>query len=319
VEGRRAFSIKKTKITTDMKPLVSIITPSFNQGKYIKETIESVLNQNYSSVEYIVVDGRSTDNTLDILKKYNTKIKWLSEQDRGQAEAINKGIQLTAGEIIAWLNSDDTFLPGAIKNVIDCFLKHPKVKMVYGKSNFIDTAGKIVGRYPTEPFDYRRLAVSNFICQPSAFFKRHAFFDVGGLNPQLHYSLDYDLWIRITKNFQVKYIAQFLSNYRLHKTSKTVAYNHALFSHKEGLDTALKHFNWAPANRVYGYCYHLIEHSSPKFLRKFRPLTLALSLPLSIIKYLQLNKGIRYSDIKGLNPKVLKKLFIRWDDFYKYY
>jgi glycosyltransferase involved in cell wall biosynthesis len=302
-----------------MKPLVSIITPSFNQGKYIKETIESVLNQDYPSVEFIVVDGRSTDNTIDILKQYGTKITWLSEQDRGQAEAINKGIRLAKGEIVAWLNSDDTFLPGAIKKVIDCFLKQPKVKMVYGKSYFIDAAGKIVGRYPTEPFDYQRLPASNFICQPSAFFKRHAFFDVGGLNSELHYSLDYDLWIRIAKNFIVKYADQFLSNYRLHKTSKTVAHDHALLSHKEGLDTALKHFNWAPANRVYGYCYHLIEHNLPEFMRKLKPLTIALSLSLSIMKYLQLNKRIRYQDIKEFNPKALKKIFINWNDFYKYY
>ena len=302
-----------------MKPLVSIVTPSFNQGDYIEKTIKSVINQDYQNVEHIVIDGGSTDDTLNILKKYDSKIKWLSEKDRGQAEAINKGIRLTEGEIVAWLNSDDTFLPEAIKKVVNCFLNHSKVKMVYGKSYFIDTTGKIVGKYPTEPFDYQRLAAFNFICQPSAFFKRDAFFDVGELNPGLQYSLDYDLWIRIAKTFQIMYINQFISNYRLHKTSKTVSYDHALRSHKEGMDTALKHFNWAPINRVYGFCYHLTEPKLPKFLRKFRPLTIPLYLFLSILKYLQLNKGIRYQDIKGLNSNALKKLFIQWNDLYKSY
>jgi glycosyltransferase involved in cell wall biosynthesis len=301
-----------------MKPLVSIITPSLNQGKYIEETIESVINQDYPRVEYIVVDGKSTDNTVEILKKYGTKLKWLSEQDRGQADAINKGILLTKGEIIAWLNSDDTFLPGAIKNVIDCFLEFPKVMMVYGKSYFINNAGKIVGKYPTEPFDYQRLAAFNFICQPSTFFKRDAYLDVGGLNLELNYSLDYDLWIKISEKFEVKYTSQFLSNYRIHQTSKTVAYSHALLRHEEGLYVAVKHFNWAPVNRVYGYCYHLIEFSSQKFLSKFKFLIIAFSLTLTIIKYLQLNKKIRYLDIKGFKLKNLRKIFAQWNKFYKY-
>lgn len=302
-----------------MKPLVSIITPSFNQGAYIEETINSVLDQGYPNVEYIVVDGGSTDNTLDILRKYDQKITWLSEKDNGQADAINKGIRMTEGKIVAWLNSDDVYLPGAIQRVVDCFHQHPNIKMVYGKSHFIDTNGKIVGRYPTEPFDFERLAMFNFICQPSAFFKRDAFDDVGKLNLGLHYVLDYDLWIRIAQKFKVKYLPEFLSSYRLHETSKTVAYDHALRNHKEGLDTALKYYNWAPANRVYGYYYHLIEPKLPQFLGKFRILTIVLGLLLSMVKYLQLNKGIRYADVKALSLKNMKKLCMRWSDLYKSY
>lgn len=302
-----------------MRPLVSVITPSFNQGDYIEKTIKSVLNQDYPNIEYVVIDGGSTDNTVAILKKYDKKIRWISEKDKGQADAINKGIRMAKGEIVAWLNSDDIFLPGAVRKVVDCFRRHPNVKMVYGKAYFIDTAGKIVGRYPTEPFDCERLAMFNFICQPSAFFMRDAFYGAGGLDVGLHYGLDYDLWIRIARKFQVRYLPELLSCYRLHETSKTVAYNHALHNHKEGLDITLKYYNWAPANRVYGYCYHLIEPKLPHSLRKFRPLTVALGLLVSVVKYLQLNKRIRHGDIKALNVKNLRKLSIRWSDRYKNY
>lgn len=302
-----------------MQPLVSIITPSFNQGDYIEETIKSVLGQDYPSIEYVVIDGGSTDNTLDILKRYNKKIRWITEKDNGQADAISKGIRITSGDIVAWLNSDDILLPGAVATVVDCFSHHPDVKMVYGKGYFNDTAGKIIGRYPTEPFDSERLAMFNFICQPSTFFKKDAFNDVGGLDIGLRYALDYDLWIRISRKFQVHYISEFLSSYRLHETSKTVACEHALYNHKEGLDITLKHYNWAPVNRVYGYCYQTIEPILPRSLKKVRLLRIALSLLVSIVKYLQLNRGMRWVDIKALNFKNLRKLSIRWSDIYKDY
>ncbi len=302
-----------------MKPVVSVVTPSFNQGTYIEKTIVSVLAQDHPNVEYLVVDGGSTDNTLDILKKYGGKIKWLSEHDRGQADAIQKGIGMTEGDIIAWLNSDDILLPGSISKVVEAFHHNPDMAMVYGKSHFIDSAEKIVGKFPTEPFDFDRLAAFNFICQPSAFFKREAFYDVGGLDLNLDYALDYDLWIRIGQKFQLMYLPEFLASYRLHETSKTVAYHHALENHKEVLDTALKYYNWAPANRVYGYCYHVIEPKLPQSFERLRPLTITLALLFSLVKYLQLNKSIRHADIKAINLANLRKLRTPWKALYKYY
>ena len=251
-------------------PLISIITPSFNQGEYIEDTIKSVVSQNYPNIEYIIVDGSSTDETLDILKKYKKKIRWISEKDNGQADAVNKGIKLTKGEIVAWLNSDDILLPDAVNRIANFFSRNHEVMMVYGKCYYIDQVGEIIGKYPTEEFSFEKLARFNFISQPSTFFKRNAFYDVGGLNSGLHYSLDYDLWIRISARFKVKYLSEFLSGYRLHETSKTVAYSQALSNHKEGLNTALRYYNWAPANRVYGYCYHIIEPKLPMTIRKFR-------------------------------------------------
>jgi len=302
-----------------MEPLVSIVIPSLNQGEYIEKTIKSVLDQDYHRMESLVVDGGSTDNTLAILKKYEEKIKWISEKDKGQADAINKGIAMTEGEIVAWLNSDDVYLPGAISRVVNYFRHWDDVKMVYGKSSFIDAAGAIVGRYPTEPFDFKRLASFNFISQPSVFFKREAFYAVGGLNPNLHYALDYDLWIRIGSNFRVGYFPESLSGYRLHDTSKTVAYQHALKNHKETLAVTRQYYHWAPANRVYSYYYHAVEEKLPHCLKKVRPLTIAVSLLIAALKYFQLNKGLRLEDIKSFSLKNIKKIWTPWKDLYKSY
>lgn len=298
-------------------PVVSIITPSFNQGGFIEETINSVLSQNYHNIEYIVVDGASTDNTINILKKYESQIKWISEKDNGQADAINKGFKMTKGEIIYWLNSDDVLLPGAISKVIDDYNNNPDIDIIYGKCHFTDIANKIVGKYPTEVFDSRRLAMFNFICQPSTFFKRKAFFDSDCLNEDLQYALDYDLWIRMAKNFKFKYLPEFLSCYRLHDASKTVDTKQALANNKETLEIVLEHYNWAPANRVYGYYYQLTE-SKLKF-KNSKFISIVLGLLISTIKYLQLNKRIVIDDLRVINFSYIKKLFINWNDLYKSY
>ena len=303
----------------EKNPLVSIITPSYNQGAYIEETMKSVLGQNYSNMEYLVVDGSSSDGTLDIFRKYESKIRWLSEKDEGQADAINKGIRMTKGDIIAWINSDDILLPGAISKVVNCFFNHPEAALIYGKSYFIDTGGKTIGKYPTETLNLKRLAMFNFICQPSAFFRRQIFNDVGGLNTSLQYTMDYDLWIRIVHKSPVKYLPEFLSGYRLHPSSKTVDQEQGLSNQKEGLETAFKYYRWAPATRVYGYCYHLIEKSLPSTTKKFRPIAIILSLLLSTFKYIQINKCLHMDDIKSLNLENLKKICTRWQDLYKTY
>lgn len=314
-----------------MEPLVSIITPSYNQGQFIEETIKSVLSQEGDfCIDYIITDGGSADNSVEIIKKYEQLLKedkwpikcrgiqyrWASEKDRGQSHAINKGFEMAKGSIFAWLNSDDTYMPGAISKVVDYFNLNFDIGMVYGKTYYIDEASNVIGKYPTESFDYKRLAEITFIAQPSAFFKKEVYFAAGGLNLDLHYSMDYDLWIRIAKISKIEYLPAFLSTYRLQKESKTVSNIHALKSQEEQLKTAFKHYKWAPPNRIYGYCYHLVRHKIPDSLLKYKILIIALALLISLITYMRLNKRIKLKDIKAINQTNINKLFKDWADIY---
>ncbi len=297
----------------DKRPLVSVITPSYNQGEYIEETIRSVLSQDYPRIELIVVDGGSTDNTLDVLRRYGERLRWVSERDRGQSDAINKGAAMASGEILAWLNSDDTYLEGAVRKAVEFFDSHPDVGVVYGKSYYTDPSGRVVGEYPTAPFDPARLAVTNFICQPSTFFRKTIWDAVGGLDLSLHYAMDYDLWIRMAAQADFGYLDEFLSTYRLHGQSKTVSPAHALSLQREILYTVVRHYRWAPANRVYGYCHHLAEYMLPGGLARIKTLTVLLSLMLLPIKYMISNRGmVRIEDVKMITPGNMKKLFKDW-------
>ncbi|MCL5292010.1 MAG: glycosyltransferase [Actinobacteria bacterium] len=205
------------------KPLVSITTPSFNQGKFIEDTIKSVLEQDYPNIEYIVVDGGSTDNTLDILKRYEDRLIWISEPDEGQSDAINKGFKMAKGEIIAWLNSDDIYMPGAISTAVDFLVKRPDVVMVYGEGYTIDEHGENRGRFPaTQKFNlWLLIHMWDYILQPTTFFRKEALFHVGLLNKDLHWCMDWDLWIRIGKRFKVVGIPKYLAYARVYDDNKT--------------------------------------------------------------------------------------------------
>ena len=204
------------------KPLVSVITPSYNKGAYIEETILSIRNQTYPNIEHIVMDGGSTDETIEILRRYEDKLTWVSEPDGGQADAINKGWKKAKGEILAYLNADDTYLPWAVQTAVDYFRDHPDVGMVYGKSDFIDEKGSKIRDFPTRDFDLAALVRGpNMISQPTMFFRADIIGDVGYLDTSLHMSMDYDHFIKIALRHKVAFIPKLLATYRLCAGTKT--------------------------------------------------------------------------------------------------
>ncbi len=205
-------------------PLVSIITPSFNQVDYLERTILSVLGQDYANVEYIIVDGGSTDGSLEVIRRYESRItSWISEPDLGQTDAINKGFNLASGEIIAWLNSDDTYLPGAIQEAVNFFDLHPEVGMMYGAAYYIDEDDRILAAYPSAPTDYKGLRRGRTtISQQSMFFRRVIWSMVGPLDPTFYYAMDYDLWVRIASVTPISFHPVPLANFRLQSASKSL-------------------------------------------------------------------------------------------------
>jgi glycosyltransferase involved in cell wall biosynthesis len=205
--------------------LVSIVTPSFNQAQFLEETIESVLNQDFPNLEYIVIDGGSQDGSVEIIRKYEDRLSWwVSEPDKGQTDAINKGFHRAHGDIFAWLNSDDTLLPGAVSEAVSCLEQNPAVGLVYGDTNFIDQHGKIIGKFPARQTDYRRLRQGYVhIPQQAAFFRGDIWRQVGPLDPSFFFAMDYDLWVRIAAVSELVYHRRTWANFRLHSDAKTIA------------------------------------------------------------------------------------------------
>jgi glycosyltransferase involved in cell wall biosynthesis len=209
-------------------PTLSIITPSFNQACFIQHTIESVLGQNYPGLEYIIIDGGSTDGTLEILKKYQDHVRWTSEKDHGQSEAINKGFQQARGEILAYLNSDDCYEPGALIRVGNFFMDHPQTHWLTGKCRIIDEQGREIRRAITA---YKNLwlrlhtpsllLVLDYISQPATFWRRDVVERVGLFDVNEHYSMDYDYSLRVLQHYRLWVMDHTLAAFRVHPGSKS--------------------------------------------------------------------------------------------------
>ncbi len=201
----------------------SIITPSYNQGIFIERTIQSVFSQNFTDLEYVVMDGGSKDTTIDVLKKYSDKITWVSEPDKGQSHAVNKGLAQTSGEIIGWLNSDDVYYPGCLQIVSDFFEAYPEVDVLYGDAHHIDEDDAFINKYGTEPWNASRLYDVCYLCQPATFFRRSVIEKFGGLNENLQFCMDYEFWLRLSKHgVKFYYLNQLLAGSRLHENTKTI-------------------------------------------------------------------------------------------------
>jgi glycosyltransferase involved in cell wall biosynthesis len=210
---------------SDQLPLVSIVTPSYNQARYLEKTILSVLEQDYPRIEYLVIDGGSTDGSLEIIQNYADRLAfWVSEPDSGQTEAINKGFDRAQGEILAYLNSDDVYQKGAVFEAVHYMQAHPEIGMVYGDANYIDEQGELLGRFPAAQTDYRRLR-SGYVHVPqqAAFFRARLWRMVGPLDPSFYFAMDYDLWVRIAALTPIHYHPRLWAAFRLHGDTKTIA------------------------------------------------------------------------------------------------
>ncbi len=209
-----------------MKSKISIVTPSYNQGQFLEETILSVLNQDYPNIEYIIIDGGSTDNSVDIIKKYADRLTyWVSERDKGMTHALNKGFARTTGDILNWINSDDFFLPGAFQAAANAFNEgDSRLGFIYGSCQHILADGTIFHIKKPVDFDAGILRYGqNLFAQPASFFHRRVLDKIGLLNEKLLYAMDYEFWIRAyNEGFKFKNIEVLLAAFRFHGESKTV-------------------------------------------------------------------------------------------------
>jgi glycosyltransferase involved in cell wall biosynthesis len=217
-------------------PHISIVTPSFNQAKYLPETIESILNQSYPNLEYIIIDGGSTDGSVDIIKRYESHLSyWVSEKDSGQSDAIMKGFDRSTGELFAWVNSDDVLFPGCLHRIASTYIGQGQPDIIHSDVAYLNSEGRII-RFVRIP------AQSRFFCSkgvwyaqaPAVFFKSRLFHKVGGLNRHYHLSMDFDIWVRLMNiGTKVVHVPYYLGGFRWHELSKTVQF----------LDQSEKHDN----------------------------------------------------------------------------
>lgn len=222
------WTVESTPLSPTMQngdhwPKITIVTPSYNQGHFIEETIRSVLLQNYPRIEYIIMDGGSSDDSLEIIKKYSPWLKhWVSQEDKGQADAIHQGFKVSTGEIIAWINSDDYYMKNAFKTVAKQFSNNQHIEMLAGACRYLKYDGKIISKnYGLWQDYFSILNVGMFCAQPSMFWRSSVYHDVGGLNKQLHFCMDYDLLLKFYQRKPAQLILKELAAYRFHNDTKS--------------------------------------------------------------------------------------------------
>jgi glycosyltransferase involved in cell wall biosynthesis len=253
-------------------------------GRYLEATIQSVLNQDYPNIEYVVMDAGSTDETLAILERYRGRLEFHSGPDRGTADAINKGFSRSHGSVFAYLNADDVYLPGAISTAMRSLAAEPGMGVVYGDANWVDEQGRVLAPYPVRPYDAALFSQECFISQPAAFMRREAFELAGRMDPNLQYAYDYDLWIRMSRLYPMRKVDAVLAASRMHKENKTIGQRRRVL--RETMRLLELHYGYVPFPPVHAYASYLVDRRD-QFFEPLRP---------SIFKYvLSLLVGLRFN------------------------
>jgi len=282
---------------------VSIVTPSYNQGQFIERTLQSVANQSGAEIEHIVIDGGSTDNTIEILKNFTPPVRWVSERDKGQTDAVNKGICNTSGDIIGWLNSDDIYYPNTIANVVAFFEANPEIDAIYGMADHINIEDQVISPYPTENWDFRRLIETCFICQPALFFRRRVVKKFGLLDESLNYCMDYEYWLRLgQRGARFAYLKEKLAGSRLYPENKTIAAK--VNVHQEINDMFMRFMGQVPDKWLISYAFAVVTQNQSK--NKNKLLTGLKIAVISIVSSLRWNRKISPTLIKIIYTRTLR-------------
>lgn len=251
-------------------------------ARYLPQTLESVFSQDYPNIEYLVMDGGSTDGTLAILEAYKDRLRYISAPDRGAADAINRGLAISRGDIVTWLNADDTYLPGAVTAAVRRLEAEPEVAAVYGQAYWVDAGGVILKPYPTRSYVPGVLSDDCYICQPACFMRRSAFDQAGGLDISLECSFDYDLWMRIAGHGGFASIPDYLATSRMHSGNKTLGRRRQVF--REGFLVLKRHCGYIPFHWIHSYISYCMDKRD-QYYEPLQPTVLnyCLSLPVGLV------------------------------------
>lgn len=297
-----------------MPTSVSIITASYNQGRFIERTIQSVLGQDVPDLEYVVFDGGSTDETLDVLRRYESRLRWVSERDRGQTDAINKGLAATSGELVGWLNSDDVYYPGTIQAVRDYFEAHPACDVVYGDAVHIDEADAVIEAYYTEPWDFERLKDVCYLCQPAVFLRRRTMERFGPLDERLHFCMDYEYWLRLAVGgARFGYLRRVLAGSRLYAETKTLGARVTV--HHEINDMMKQRLGRVPDRWLFNYAHAVLTTrglEQARYPLRFAVAVSALALYAALRWNHRVSRHMLYTTARWIGGNGQRVLRERW-------
>jgi len=252
---------------------VSIVVPSYQHARFIRSTLDSILSQDYENLEVLVFDGGSTDGTVEILESYGDKIQYVSRKDHGQSDAINQGLRKATGDILAYLNSDDIYFPGAIRRVVQHFQENPRSLCAYGQAYHLHADGSIMERYYSEPWSYSRLLDVCYLCQPAVFWRREVMEQFGVFDDGLHLAMDYDYWLRVGRSVPFDYLEDaYLAGSRLHDDTKTLSQRVKV--HEEILQVVMRHSPKSPTRWLLNLASVIVEDEKlPRFQGEIIPKT----------------------------------------------